>query len=146
MTRIGLDFDGVICDIDNWIEINNFDPNDITSEVLENLHPKELRPIDGAFEVIETGLVKSIITNRPRVDPVKKWFSYWYGPVPVPVRTARYSLDKGLECYRLRINYFVDNEEEIIREVREWSVKGILFNYKKHGNLFNFLKRKGVLT
>ena len=143
MIRIGLDFDGVICDVETWAEENGIPPDDITESLLADAEVESIPPIDGAFDVLDSGKVVAIITHRKDLDPVREWLYFWYGDRYPKVVFPQHS--KGFECFKRDIEVFVDDDPSVIKEVDRWDVVGLLYDTRKDGNLYNFLVRKGVL-
>jgi hypothetical protein len=138
---LGLDFDGVICNIEDWAERVGIHSEDLTEGDLADVSPKLLLPIDGALDVLDSGLVKAVITHRKWIDPVADWIFYWLGR-HIPVTFPKHN--KGYECFRRGIRIFVDDDPKVMEQLREWRIQGILYNRRRHGNLYKFLLNQGV--
>jgi hypothetical protein len=140
---LGLDFDGVICDIESWAKEAGIHIEDLTEGDLADVDPGLLLPIDGALDVLDSGLVKAIITHRRWTKPVVNWIYYWMGEY-IPVAFPRHN--KGYECFKRGIRIFVDDDPKVIEQLKEWGVRGILYDQNRHGNLYEFLFDQGVFS
>jgi hypothetical protein len=139
---VGLDFDGVVVDL-TGLEARL--GRGVTEEDTVLAPVEELCPVAGVEEVISLGIVEAVVTRRALEGPVKEWFRYWFGGVPVPVYCVGPYGDKVRKCKELGINVFVDDDYGIVKRLRESGIVALWFRVDKDRNLYMFLKKKGVL-
>jgi len=139
---VGLDFDGVVVDL---TELEARLGRGVTEEDTVLAPVEELSPVAGVEEVISLGIVEAVVTRRALEEPIRRWFRYWFGRVPVPVYCVGPYGDKARKCKELGINVFVDDDYGIVKRLRESGIVALWFRVDKDRNLYMFLKKKGVL-
>jgi hypothetical protein len=139
---VGLDLDGVVVDLSllksrmkGWVR----------EEDTILVSPEDLPPVPGVDEVFSRGLVKAIITRRLLRSPVEQWFKYWYLYVPVSVYCVGPNGDKAKKCKELGIEVFVDDDYFVVEHLKGYGIKALWFSVERDGNLYEFLKKKGVV-
>ena len=140
---LGLDLDGVVIDLSllkRRIKGRHIREEDTILAPLE-----ELPPVPGVYEVFDLGWVKAIITRRLLRSPVEQWFRHWFGKVLVPVYCIGPNGDKAEKCKELGIEVFVDDDYFVVEHLKGYGIRGLWFTVEKDGNLYEFLKREGVL-
>jgi len=139
---LGLDFDGVVVDL-TGLEAKL--GRGVTEEDTVLAPMEELNPVSGVEEVFSLGIVEAVITRRLLEEPIRRWFRYWFGRVPVPVYCIGPYGDKARKCKELGINVFVDDDYGIVRRLRECGIVALWFRVEEDRDLYRFLKRKGIV-
>jgi len=140
---LGLDLDGVVIDL-TYLE-KKVSGRHLCEEDIELAHPRLLPPVLGVRRVLKSRVVEAIVTKRTKRRPVEKWFTYWFGGLVVPVYCIGPSGDKAEKCKELGITVFVDDDYFMAAHLKSYGILGLWFTVKKDKDLYEFLKRKGVL-
>jgi hypothetical protein len=140
---LGLDLDGVVIDL-TYLE-EEVSGRHLREEDTEFAHPGLLPPVLGVSRVFESGVVRAIVTKRTKKRPIEKWFRYWFRKLLVPVYCIGPNGDKAEKCKELGITVFVDDDYFMVAHLRSYGILGLWFTVRKDRDLYDFLKRKGIL-
>ncbi len=141
---IGLDFDGVVADLTYVKE--EFGKDFLKEEEVVMVSNKLLPPVSGVERVLFSGKIKAIVSKRKFKTSLMSWFKYWFGGVPDGVWIfcigSRNKVDVVKE---LSLRVFVDDDWFIVSQLKAVVPLALWFDVKVHGDLYLFLRRKGVL-
>jgi hypothetical protein len=140
---LGLDLDGVVIDL-TYLE-EEVSGRHLREEDIELAHPGLLPPVLGVRKVLKLGVVEAIVTKRTKKRPIEEWFTYWFGGLMVPVYCVGPNGDKAEKCEELGITVFVDDDYFIMAHLKSYGILGLWFTVKKDKDLYEFLRREGIL-
>jgi len=141
---IGLDFDGVVADLTYVKEElgKDFLPEEEAITVSNALLP----PVSGVEEVLYSGKVKAIVSKRKFKTSLMSWFKYWFGGVPSGIWVFCIGSRNKVDIVKeLNLKVFVDDNWFIVSQLKAVVPYALWFDVKVHGNLYSFLRKKGVL-
>uniref|UniRef100_A0A7V3J9S2 HAD family hydrolase n=1 Tax=candidate division CPR3 bacterium TaxID=2268181 RepID=A0A7V3J9S2_UNCC3 len=126
---IGLDFDGVINDFEQYLEKGGTVEEALSGEAF----PEELKPMcEEVLDLLRSGLVSVIITNRDDLRPVREWISYWVPEAKDVEIESSAETGKGKICKDYNVLVFVDDDRKHIDDVEKFGVIGVYFDRKKY--------------
>jgi hypothetical protein len=140
---LGLDLDGVVIDL-TYLE-EEASGRHLSEKDIEFANPGLLPPVLGVRKVLKSGVVEAIVTKRTKRQPIERWFQYWFGGLVVPVYCIGPSGDKAEKCKELGITVFVDDDYFMVAHLRSYAIVGLWFKVKKDKDLYEFLKKEGIL-